>query len=148
MYHTNIERETLQNNNFRKVLNTNKYLQLVVMSINPNDNIPIEKHVSSDQFIRIEQGKCKIKIYDEHKNISEIINLEKDNIIIIKANIWHEIINTCNENLKLYTIYCLPQHEDKIVQKNKPIINNQFGGGKGKREKFIKKFIEILDKNM
>lgn len=147
MYHTNIETEALQNNNFRKVLNTNEYIQLVVMSIKPNDNISIEKHSTSDQFIRIERGKCKVKIYDDNKNVSEEFELEKDNVVVIKANTWHEIINMNNDDLKLYTIYCLPQHKDNLVQENKPENDDDEVKHKGKREKFIKKFIEILDRN-
>lgn len=114
MYHTNIEKETLNNENFRKVLHTAKHMQLVVMSIKPNDNIPREIHNDHDQFIRIEKGKCKVI------TPSQTIVLEDDGIVIIPAGTEHEIINMSETNdLKLYTIYTPPEHPDKTIQKNK-----------------------------
>ena len=149
MFHTNIESDTLQNTNYRKTIFTNNTFQLVLMSIKPGINIPREVHTNGDQFIRIEQGQCKI-ITDK-----ETINLQKDDAVIISAGTYHEVINNGNTDLKLYTLYSPPQHVSNLSQKNKPsekceelpddqcdqlLQKNQYGGNfKNKLEKYIGK---------
>lgn len=111
----NIEKETLKNNNYRKVLYTNKYQQLVVMSIQKGEFIPWEIHNGS-QFFRIESGKgtAKIKIgKDKYKNVQ----LKDGQSLIVPPNTKHLIKNTGIDPLKLYTIYSPPQHKDGIVQR-------------------------------
>ena len=109
---TNIEKETLENDNFRKVLYTSNYSQLVVMSIEPGDDIGMEVH-GLDQFIRIEQGKGKAVLNGQEYEI------EDDWAVVIPAGVEHNIVNTGDEPLKLYTIYPPPEHKDGTVHPTK-----------------------------
>jgi len=111
-YISNIEKETLDNTNYRKVLYTGKTSQLVLMSIEPGDEIGEETH-DLDQFIRIEQGTAHV-ILDgvEHA-------VEDDWAFIIPAGTKHNVINTGEVALKLYSIYSPPEHKDGTVQATK-----------------------------
>lgn len=112
----NIEKKTLENNNFRKVLHTTKKCQLVVMSLKPKEDIGMETHKNTDQFIRIEKGNG-IAILNGKK-----IKLVDGSVVIIPAGTEHNIINTSTQNtLKLYTIYVPPEHKPHTIQKNKPM---------------------------
>lgn len=121
---TNIEDETLNNKNYRKVLYTSTNLhgmQLVVMSLKPGEEIGMEKHSSADQFIRIEQGEAIVEI---GKTKKMIYKLDVNDSILIPAGTWHNLINSNDHYpLKLYTLYTPPQHKDKLVQKLKPKID-------------------------
>lgn len=112
-FHVNIEQETINNDNFRKVLHTAKHMQLVLMTLKANEDIGMETHANTDQFFRFEAGigQCIIdgKEYDVVDGDS----------VIIPAGSEHNIINTGDEPLKMYTIYSPPHHEDGIVVKNK-----------------------------
>ena len=111
----NIEEETVDNDNFRKVLFTGNYLQLVLMSLKPNEEIGNEVHNDSDQFFRIDKGKGKLVI-DEKDEYS----IEDGNSIVIKAGTHHNIINTSNnEDLKLYSIYAPKHHPEGTIHKTK-----------------------------
>ena len=113
-YHTDIEEETKNNNNFRKVLYTGKYQQLVVMSLKPGEDIGEEVHDSVDQFFRIEEGCAKV-IIDGIETL-----LEEDDVVIVPAGSKHNLVNTSNDKtLKLYTIYAPPNHPDKTVHETK-----------------------------
>ncbi len=115
---SNIKKETLENNNFRKVLFTGSKMQLVLMYLKPGEEIGLETHEGHDQFLRIEEGEAKIILNDE------VILAEDDFAIVVPAGIKHNVINTSTEKpLKLYTIYAPPEHEDGIVQKEKPSSN-------------------------
>lgn len=114
-YHTNIEKETLENNNFRKVLFTGKYSQLVVMSILPGEEIGNEVHENVDQFFRVEQGKAKVII----NNGQEQFMVSEDEVFIVPAGTWHNVVNISDKELKLYTIYSPPNHPDGTIHKNK-----------------------------
>lgn len=112
-YITNIENTTEENENFRQVLFTGPHSQLVVMSLNPNEDIGTEIH-EVDQFIRIEEGEGKAILNGEEHS------LEDGSAIVIPAGTEHNIINTSSEKqLKLYTIYSPPQHKDGTVHKTK-----------------------------
>lgn len=117
----NIEDETLNNKNFRKVLYTSTNLhgmQLVVMNLKPEEEIGMEKHVSADQFIRVEQGEAIAVI---GKSKKDMYKLQASDAILIPAGTWHNIINANSKyNLKLYTLYTPPHHKDMLIQKNKP----------------------------
>lgn len=114
----NIEEITLKNNNFRKILFTSKKLQLVVMSLKPNEDIGNEIHKNVDQFIRIEQGRGYAML-----NGKKYI-LKNNSAVIIPAGIEHNIINSSKKNnLKLYTIYSPPEHPIGTILKNKPHHN-------------------------
>lgn len=111
-YIINIEKETLENKDYRRVLYTSKNSQLVVMNIQPNDEIGSEIH-ELDQFIRIESGQAKAVLDGiEH-------NMEDDFAVVIPAGTEHNIINTGDEELKLYSIYSPPEHKDGTVHKTK-----------------------------
>lgn len=110
----NIEEKTLNNSFFRQVLFTGPHSQLVVMSLQPNEDIGLEVHQSVDQFFRIEQGEGKVLINGEEQAI-------KDGFaIVIPAGTEHNVVNTsADKQLKLYTIYTPPQHKDAIIHKTK-----------------------------
>ena len=112
-YIGNIEKETLENENFRKVLNTTERSQLVVMSLEPGDDIGLETHDTHDQFIRIEQGEANV-ILDGEETV-----IEDDFAIVIPAGTEHNIVNTGAEKLKLYTIYTPPEHPSGTVHVDK-----------------------------
>jgi mannose-6-phosphate isomerase-like protein (cupin superfamily) len=118
VYHNNIENLSLKNNFFRKVLFTTKKMQLVVMSLLPNENIPLEIHKEHDQFIKIEKGHGIAII---GKLSKKTITLEKGDCIIIPNNTYHEIKNIGKDKLKLYTIYTPPEHDEYRKDKKKPI---------------------------
>ena len=113
-FNANIEKDTLENDNFRKVLYTGKHSQLVMMSLRPNEEIGMEVHPDNDQFFRFEkgQGQC---IIDGHEYA-----LGDGSVIIVPAGAQHNVINTsAKEDLKLYTIYSPAHHKDGIVRKTK-----------------------------
>jgi mannose-6-phosphate isomerase-like protein (cupin superfamily) len=111
---TNIEKATLENTNFRKVLYTGKHCQLVLMSLKPNEEIGMEIHADNDQFFRFEKGEGKC-IIDGNEYI-----LSDGSVIIVPAGAQHNIINTSNtEDLKLYTIYSPAHHKDGVVRATK-----------------------------
>lgn len=111
-YIINIEKATKENENFRRVLYTAKNSQLVLMTLKPGEEIGEEVH-NLDQFIRIEEGEGKA-ILDgvEHK-------IEDGSAIIILAGMRHNIINTSDKELKLYTIYSPPEHKDGVIHPTK-----------------------------
>ena len=109
----NIEKATLENDNFRKVLNTAQNSQLVVMSLLPGEDIGSEVH-DLDQFIRFESGQGKV-ILDGME-----YTVEDDWAVVIPAGVEHNVINTSeNESMKLYSIYSPPEHPDGTVHPNK-----------------------------
>ena len=112
-YKANIEKETLENDCYRKVLSTEKHMQLVVMSLKPGEDIPMEVHETHDQFFRVESGKAMVQINDEEFNLAE------DEIIIVPAGAKHYVKNAGEKDLKLYTIYAPPEHPDGTVHKTK-----------------------------
>lgn len=111
-YIANIAEATLENNNFRKVLYTGKNSQLVVMSINPGEEIGAEVH-ELDQFIRIESGEGRV-VLDGVEHI-----VKDDYAIVIPAGTDHNVINTSEESMKLYTVYSPPEHKDGTIHATK-----------------------------
>lgn len=112
-YITNIEQETVNNTDYRRVLYTSEHSQLVVMSIESGDEIGSEVH-ALDQFIRVEAGTAKLIL-----NESEEYILEGDHAAIIPAGTTHNVVSTGSEALKLYSIYSPPEHKDGLVQATK-----------------------------
>jgi len=113
-YTTNIEKDTLENNNFRKVLYTGKHSQLVLMSLAPKEEIGMEVHEENDQFFRFEKGQGKCVIDGNEYEL-------KDGVaVVVPAGAEHNIINTSTtEELKLYTIYSPAHHKDGIMRATK-----------------------------
>jgi mannose-6-phosphate isomerase-like protein (cupin superfamily) len=113
-YFTNIEKYTLENENFRKVLYTSKHSQLVLMSLKPKEEIGMEVHPDNDQFFRFEKGTGKVIIDGNEYNVSD------GSAIVVPAGAEHNVINTSEtEELKLYTIYSPAHHKDGIIRKTK-----------------------------
>ena len=112
-YRDDIEKVTEENQDFRRVLYTGKNLQLVVMTLQPGEEIGEEVHEDRDQFFRIEEGEGVIDI-DGVEN-----PVEDDIAVIVPAGARHNVRNTSDEPLHLYTIYGPPEHKDGIVQSTK-----------------------------
>jgi len=111
-YVANIEKLTLKNENFRKVLYTDKNVQMVVMSLLPKEEIGEEVH-DVDQFLRVERGTGKAVISD----ISH--DLEDGSAMVIPVGTKHNIINTGEGQMKIYSLYMPPHHKDGTVHKTK-----------------------------
>ena len=113
-YSTPIEKETKKNSDFRRVLYTGKYSQLVLMNLKPMEEIGMETHPNIDQFFRFEEGEGMVIIDGvEHK-------VKDGDAVIVPASAKHNVVNTSkNSELKLYTIYSPPQHQDKVVRHTK-----------------------------
>lgn len=113
-FRENIEKNTLENSNFRKVLYTGKNSQLVLMSLKPNEEIGMEVHPDNDQFFRFEKGQGKCIIDGNEYELSDGV------AVVVPAGAQHNIINTSDsEDLKLYTIYSPAHHKDGIVRVTK-----------------------------
>ncbi len=108
-----IEELTESNQDFRRVLYTGQHLQLVLMTLQPGEEIGEETHPDRDQFFRIEEGEGAIDI-DGREN-----RVEDDFAVIVPAGARHNVRNTGDEPLQLYTIYGPPEHKDGIVQATK-----------------------------
>lgn len=115
----NIEKATKQNNNFRIALWTGKHLQLTLMSINVGEDIGLENHPNLDQFICIEEGQGLVKMGSRKDQLKFRANVRKNYVFIIPAGKWHNLINTGDIPIKLYSIYAPPQHPHSTVQKTK-----------------------------
>ena len=115
----NIEEATMQNEFFRTALWTGKHLQLTLMSIGVGEDIGLEIHPELDQFIRIEEGQGIVKMGDRSDRLDYQRNVKGDYAFIIPAGKWHNLINTGNTPIKLYSIYAPPQHPHGTVQKTK-----------------------------
>lgn len=114
-FNIDIEKETLENTNFRKVLFTSEIMQLVVMSIKPKDDIGLETHENGAQFIRVEGGQGKAIIGNRNFPIKD------GTAFIIPKGVKHNVINTSSkEDLKLYAVYSPPEHEPYRIDKEKP----------------------------
>lgn len=113
-FKTAIEKDALGNTNFREVLYTSKYCQLVLMSLRPGEEIGMETHRGNDQFFRVEKGHGKCFI-DENE-----YELGDGDAVIVPSGARHNIVNTSDtEDLKLYTIYSPPHHRDGILRATK-----------------------------
>jgi mannose-6-phosphate isomerase-like protein (cupin superfamily) len=113
-YTTNIERDTLENENFRKVLYTAPNLQLVLMTLQPGEEIGMETHDHGDQFFRVEGGEGEAILDGEAHKLAD------GDIVVIPAGAEHNIVNTSSsEALRVYTIYTPPEHPDGTINKTK-----------------------------
>ncbi len=113
-YSVDIEKKTLANNYFRKVLFTGKHAQLVVMCLKPGEEIGNEVHPKVDQFFRIEQGRA-LFVFKGKKIVAK-----NGDAVIVPAGTYHNVINDAKTvRLKLYTLYSPPNHPDGTVHKTK-----------------------------
>jgi mannose-6-phosphate isomerase-like protein (cupin superfamily) len=115
----NIEEITKQNNTYRTALWTGEHLQVTVMSIGVGDDIGLEVHPDTDQFIRVEDGVGVVKMGNNKDNLTYQKEINKDYAFIVPAGTWHNLVNVGNVPLKLYSIYAPPHHEKGTVQNTK-----------------------------
>lgn len=115
----NIDEATKQNNTFRTALWTGNHLQVTLMSINVGNDIGLEVHPDTDQFIRIEEGQGLVKMGNSKDRLDFQVKAFNDFAIFVPAGIWHNIINTGNKPLKVYSIYAPPHHPHNTVHVNK-----------------------------
>lgn len=113
-YSVNIERESLDNNSFRRVLYTAPNLQLVLMTLHPGEEIGMEVHGEGDQFIRVEGGEGEAILNGERHDLGDGTS------VVIPAGVEHNVVNTSSDRpLYLYTIYSPPEHPDGTVHETK-----------------------------
>ncbi|MFA6534136.1 MAG: cupin domain-containing protein [Patescibacteria group bacterium] len=113
-FNANIEKETLRNTDFRHVLYTGKHSQLVLMCLQPSEEIGLEVHTDNDQFFRFEKGMGKCLIDGNEYAVTD------GSAIVVPAGAQHNVINTsASEMLKLYTIYSPAHHQDGVVRATK-----------------------------
>ncbi len=117
-YVVDIEELTLGNENFRTTAWTGKYMQMTLMTIQPGDDIGLEVHEDHDQFLRIEQGLATVLMGDSEESL-ESWDAGDDFAIFVPAGKWHNIVNTGDEPLKLYSIYAPPEHAHGTVHATK-----------------------------
>lgn len=110
-FSTNIEQETVANNDFRRVLYTGKHTQLVLMSLPAGGEIGMEVHNENDQFFRFEAGEGQVVIDGNEYKVGD------GSAIVVPAGAKHNVVNTSDkDDLKLYTLYSPPHHKDGIVR--------------------------------
>jgi len=113
-FFANLEEETRKNTDFRRVLYTGKFSQLVLMCLKPSEDIGMETHDNVDQFFRFEEGEGAVVIDATRYTVKD------GSGVIVPSGAKHNVINTSKtKNLKLYTIYSPPEHQDKDVRKTK-----------------------------
>jgi len=109
-----IERETVSNDFFRHVIFTGKHCQLVLMSLNPKEEIGMEVHENVDQFFRIEAGEAEFILEGERHSVKD------GDAVVVPAGTNHNVVNTSEtQKLKLYTIYSPANHKDGTIHKTK-----------------------------
>lgn len=114
-----IENATEDNQAFRTTLWTGDYLQVTLMSIDVGDDIGLELHSDVDQFLRIEEGKGLVQMGKTKDNLDFRRYVESDYAVFVPAGMWHNLTNTGNKPLKLYSIYAPPEHPHGTVHRTK-----------------------------
>ncbi|MGN7942981.1 cupin domain-containing protein [Virgibacillus sp. 6R] len=115
----NINEAAKQNNTYRNALWTGNHLQVTLMSLNVGEDIGLEMHHNVDQFLRIEQGQGIVQMGKRKDNLNFERKVYDDSAIMIPAGTWHNLTNTGNLPLKLYSIYAPPQHPHGTVHVTK-----------------------------
>lgn len=116
-YVIDIEKETLDNTNFRTTMWTGEHIQMTVMEIPVGGDIGLEVHEDTDQFLRIEQGKGRCEMGPAKDDLNFVKEVEDDFAIFVPAGAWHNVTNIGGEPLKLYTIYGPADHLPGTVHK-------------------------------
>ena len=119
-YVVDIEELTLENTNFRTAAWTGSNMQMTLMSIEAGDDIGLEVHEDHDQFLRIEEGTARVEMGPSEDEL-KAWDAEDDFAIFVPAGVWHNIINTGDEPLKLYSIYAPAEHEHGTIHETKAI---------------------------
>ncbi|MFD2671499.1 cupin domain-containing protein [Marinicrinis sediminis] len=120
-YVVNIDQATRQNHNYRTALWTGKHFQVTLMCIGPGDDIGLEVHPTTDQFIRLEEGQGLVQMGDSKEKLDFQVMAYDDFAIMVPAGKWHNVTNTGNRPLKVYVIYAPPEHPYGTVQPVKPL---------------------------
>jgi mannose-6-phosphate isomerase-like protein (cupin superfamily) len=114
-----IERLTVDNDNFRTVVYTGEHTQLTVMRLAAGEEIGWESHHDRDQFLRLEQGRARVDFGSSEDGVDESHEVEDDWAFIVPAGVWHNVVNVGNEDVKLYSLYSPPEHPDGTVHATK-----------------------------
>ena len=114
-----IERETIDNETFRTVLWTGDHSQLTVMSIPAGEDIGKEVHPDHDQFLRIEQGSARVELGPSENEVDFTQDVGADWAIVVPAGVWHNVVNTGDGQLKVYSIYSPAEHPPGTVHATK-----------------------------
>jgi len=122
-----IHKATVNNNNFRTALWTGEHLQLTLMRIPAGENIGLEVHPNVDQFLCVEEGQGLVQMGDSRDNLTFKQLAYDDSAIFVPAGTWHNVTNTGNKPLKLYSIYGPPDHPRGTVHQTKAIAQAQEG---------------------
>lgn len=115
----NIEEATLGNETFRTVLFTGAHTQLTVMRLAPGEEIGLEMHDHRDQFLRVEQGSARVTLGPTKNEVTETHDVTDDWAVIVPGGTWHNVVNTGDGELKLYSLYSPPEHPDGTVHVTK-----------------------------
>lgn len=115
----NIDRATKANPNFRTALWTGEYLQVTLMCIPVGGDIGLEIHEDTDQFLRVEAGCATVKMGKNQHCMEEYRRVDGDYAILVPAGTWHNVINSGNVPLKIYSIYAPPHHPFGTVQRTR-----------------------------
>ena len=118
-YVVNIERAAERNQAFRRAIWTGRHLQVTLMSIRPGEEIGLEIHRNTDQFLRVEEGQGIVQMGDRRDNLNFQQRISEDDAIMVPAGKWHNIRNNGRKPLKLYTIYAPPEHPKGTVHQTK-----------------------------
>jgi mannose-6-phosphate isomerase-like protein (cupin superfamily) len=113
-----IERTTLENETFRTVVFTGEHTQLTVMRLAPGEDIGLEVHEDRDQFLRIESGTGRAQMGSSQNELEER-DVKDNRALIVPAGVWHNVVNTGDQDLKLYSLYSPPEHPPNTVHQTK-----------------------------
>ena len=119
VYYLNVEKTANRNRNFRESIWTGRYLQMTLMSIPCAEDIGIELHKDTDQYIRVEHGYALVLTGCDDKNLNNKQKLYTGDAVFIPAGVWHNIVNIGRCELKLSSVYAPPHHPKCTVQENK-----------------------------
>jgi mannose-6-phosphate isomerase-like protein (cupin superfamily) len=122
-----IEEATRANECYRATLWTGKYLQMTVMSIEPGQDIGLEVHPDHDQFLRVEDGRGRVQMGPSRDDLSFDHEVEDDWAVLVPAGSWHNITNTGDRPLKVYSLYAPPEHPRGTVHATKAAADAEEG---------------------
>jgi mannose-6-phosphate isomerase-like protein (cupin superfamily) len=114
-----IEQLTADNENFRTVIYTGRHTQLTLMCLAPGEDIGWERHGHLDQFLRVEQGMGRVDLGETEESVDQSHDVVADWAVIVPAGTWHNLVNTGDGDLKLYSLYSPPEHPDGTVHVTK-----------------------------
>ncbi len=118
-YVVEIEEATVANTTFRTTLWTGEHLQMTVMAIAPGDDIGLERHAHTDQFLRIEQGIAHVQMGPAEDDLSFDEEVGEDWAVLVPAGFWHNLTNVGSGPLKVYSIYAPPEHPHGTIHQTK-----------------------------